>query len=163
MKVNPLATALVCFALVTAMVPGATSRAATGRPSVGHVDGTYQDVLPCGIPVEIHYSIVLIFHFGADGYTELQRTSLDWTNLQNGKTVTSLAAGNFTQSFTGDFPNTFRGTVLIMQGPGQFVDAGLVEIVLTYDPVTDTYPEVTVKSVGNHPGDFNDALCAALQ
>src|SRR6266542_580586 len=158
MKFNPLTTALALASIGTALLVGAPSRAAAAKPYVYHIDAKYEDTLPCGTPVEIHVTSIIIFRPGVGAYALLQSTSVDWTNLQTGRTVTTVGAGNFTLSFTGDFPDTSRGVILIEHAPGVFVDAGLVEIAFTYDPVTDTYFEVTVKSVGTHPGDFNDVL-----
>jgi hypothetical protein len=153
---------MVLGAVVLTLLIGAAPAAAAAKPFIFHLDFEYQDDWTCGIPVWVHVTGQIIERFGQDELTLIESLKTEWTNLDTGKTVTTRLAGPFTYQADGAW--LYQGMVLIQQPGGAWVDAGLTETVLDYDPETGEVTEVVIRSAGNgNFGGFNDALCAALQ
>ena len=152
--------AFAALALSLLVITPSTAKA--DKPLIFEMDFEFEYLI-CDTPVLAHYTGRIIERFGDSEYTLVEPLQAVWTNPANGKTVTTISAGTLTGSYyEGVF--LYNGVVIIQQENGAWVDAGLTETVLEFDPETGEVTEVVIRSAGTQNfGGLFDALCAALQ
>ncbi|MCW5551521.1 MAG: hypothetical protein KIS67_05065 [Verrucomicrobiae bacterium] len=170
-------TILITLAsLAAALLAGFPTNARAGKPdnSPGKpviyrvADSIYEDTEGFCVPVRIHISGALFINRDtADGYAYfMPGFKIEFTNLEDGKTVTASSGGRNVVTYSGEFDQylTYSGATVWQLPNGTLVTAGLTIILDQFDPETWDEVFVVVKSVGNHLESFDeDAICAALQ
>ena len=152
-------------ALAIALLTLATNRAAAEKPFIFDIDFAFVDTETYCVPALVHSTGRIIERglFSGGPLTLIEPLKTEFTNLENGKTVTVVHGGVVTESFEEDgLVITLTGASLI-QGHGPPTDAGIFEYIVTFDPVTGEEIDEVIRAVGIHAESFLDALCAALQ
>ncbi len=159
-----LTSALV--ALASAALLAIPSQATAAKPFIFNINGTFEDPDSFCVPVQMHIQGRIIEQglFSGEELTLIESFKLDFTNLNTGKTVTTRTAVRIKDTYVGEWGliEEIEGVILIRNGRDTWVSAGFT-MTIVFDPITGEELYLTVKSTGRQDGDFNEALCAALQ
>jgi hypothetical protein len=158
-----IALAAITALALLAVLP---NNASAAKPYIFNINDTFEDPDSFCVPVQIHIEGRIIEQIlsGGQALTLVESLKLEFTNLDTGKTITTRTAVRIKDSYVGEWGliEEIEGVVLVPQARGAWVQAGLT-ITMVFDPVTGEDLFLTVKIAGKQGGDFNDAICTALQ
>jgi hypothetical protein len=141
------------------------NRVLADRPLFVDLNYQYEDDQTYCVPVLVSASGRFIERLSDSGdLTLIEPIKTDYTSLVTGKTVSVRSSGPVTESYTdAGLVLTIRGASVITGGTGTWHVAGLVEVLITFDPMTGEEIDVILRETGSESGDFAEVLCAALQ